>query len=553
MNNNQILAELMFPNIDKTPEDYELKYPPRNLPEGSRVTRFAPSPTGFLHIGGLFTALIDKISAERSGGEFYIRIEDTDKKREVEGGIENIIRGLSSFGIETSEGALSDEEEAGNYGPYRQSRRKEIYQAYVKRLVSEGNAYPCFCSENELNDVREVQEKEKALTGYYGKWAKCRSLDFERAQKLIKSGASYAVRLRSPGAEDKKIAFNDLIKGKIEMPENIQDTVIQKADGIPTYHFAHVIDDHLMRSSLIIRGDEWISSTPIHLQMCRVLGFKPFKYAHVAPIMIDDNGSKRKLSKRKDPEAALDFYISQGYPRESVIEYLMTISNSNYEDWRRANPKVSGREFPFSLKKMSQSGALFDLAKLTDVSKNVISEFTSEEVYEQAAEWSKQYNSELHRLLTGDPSYAKKLFSIDRGVKNPRKDIAKWSEVINYVEYFYDELMNLNYDLPDNISFEDAAEILEKYIDIYDPEDEKDVWFAKFKALCPELGYTPNVKEFKKSPGEYKGHVGDLTTTVRIAITGRVNSPDLYYIMKLLGKSRVIERLNAALIYFKEE
>ncbi len=401
MDENKALAELLFPNVTKTPDDLEKLFPPRQLKEGARVTRFAPSPTGFLHIGGLFAALISKLNAQMTDGVFMLRIEDTDKKREIEDGVSEIIKGLKAFGVTPDEGVTGFGEEEGDYGPYTQSKRAEIYHIVAKSLVEKGLAYPCFCTEDELSELRERQEKEGALIkGYFGKWAKCRSLSFEEQKKLIEEGKPYTLRLRSPGSEDKRITFVDLIKGKIEMPENIQDIVLLKTDSIPTYHFAHAVDDHFMRTTHVTRGDEWISSVPTHIQLFSVCGFKAPKYAHISPIMKEENGSKRKLSKRKDPEAAVTYYAEEGFPKESVLEYLLTLANSNFEDWRRANPNADCSEFPFNLKKMSVSGALFDLTKLTDVSKNVISKMSAEKVLSYALDWAKNNDEKLFELDT---------------------------------------------------------------------------------------------------------------------------------------------------------
>lgn len=552
MNDNQRLAELLFGDIDKTPADYEKFFPQRNLKEGARVTRFAPSPTGFLHIGGLFAAMIAKLNASMTNGVFILRIEDTDKKREITDGVSEIIKGLNSFGITVDEGVIGFNEEKGDYGPYQQSHRKEIYQCFAKSLVEQGLAYPCFCTEQELEQLREKQEEKGVNKGYYGEFAKCRNLTFEEQKANIEAGKPYVLRLRSPGSEEKRICFDDLIKGKIEMPENNVDVVLLKTDGIPTYHFAHAVDDHLMGTTHVIRGDEWIASVPLHIQLFKACGFKVPKYAHIAPIMKEDNGGKRKLSKRKDPEAAVSFYIEQGYPKESVIEYLLTLANSNFEDWRRANKTAPQSDFPFNLKKMSVSGALFDLVKLNDVSKNVISLMTADEVYEKAVQWAKDYDGELYELLTANADYAKNILSIDRGTAKPRKDIAKWNEIKQYVEYFYNELYTPQYELPENIAPEQAAEILEEYIKQYDINEDKDAWFARIKAMCEPLGYTPNVKEYKADPTAFKGHVGDISTVIRVAVTSRRNTPDLHSIMKLLGKDEVTKRLNDALIYFKE-
>lgn len=543
MSEHALLAELLFPHIHKTPEDYETIYPPRNLPEGAKVTRFAPSPTGFMHLGNLFVSMIDAISA-RDGGIFYLRIEDTDKKREVEDAVERILQGLAAFGIVPDEGELADGSVLGGYGPYRQSQRKDIYQCYAKSLVEKGLAYPCFCTEEELNDLRAKQEAAGANPGYYGEWAAFRNTSLDEVRRRMDAGEPYVLRLRSDGSEDKRITVEDLVKGKIEMPENTMDLVLLKADGIPTYHFAHAVDDHLMRTTHVVRGDEWIASLPVHIALFRALGFKPPKYVHVSPIMKTEDGGKRKLSKRKDPEAAVSYYAEQGYPKEGVVTYLLTLANSNFEDWLRANSEKAVTDFPFNFKKMSPSGALFDLAKLNDICKNVISVMTAEQVYDAALEWAGQFDKTLFDLFSADPSYAKAILSIDRGIKKPRKDIATWSQVTDYVSYFYDEAFRQRFDLPENISAADAKAILSAYAAVYDESDEKDAWFERIKALCEPLGFTPNVKEFKANPQNYKGHVGDVSTVIRLALTGRENTPDLYSIMRLLGKKRVLKRLN---------
>lgn len=552
MNDYEKLAELLFPNIDKTVEQLEQQFPPRQLKEGARVTRFAPSPTGFLHIGGLFAALISKLNAVSTDGVFMLRIEDTDKKREIEDGVSEIIKGLEAFGITIDEGVVGFGKEKGDYGPYQQSHRAEIYHTVAKQLVRAGLAYPCFCTEHELNELREKQETEGTLIkGYFGKWAKCRELTYEQQSELIKSGKPYTLRLRSPGKEDGKIKFDDLIKGKIEIAENIQDVVLLKTDGIPTYHFAHAVDDHFMRTTHVIRGDEWVSSVPLHIQLFKACGFRVPKYAHISPIMKEENGGKRKLSKRKDPEAAVTYYAQQGYPKESVIEYLLTLANSNFEDWRRANPKAPQSEFPFNLKKMSTSGALFDLTKLVDVSKNVISLMSADTVLTYALSWAKDYDAELYGLLSRDTEYSKKIFSVDRDTPKPRKDISRFSEIRAYTEYYFDELYKENYDeMPESITAQAAREILSAYLERYNHADGKDEWFQRIKDMCEPLGYTPNVKEYKKNPDMYKGHVGDVSTVIRIAVTGRRNTPDLYSIMQILGEDRVKNRLNAALEHF---
>ncbi len=548
--NYEKLAELLFPNITKTTEDYEALYPQRDLKEGARVTRFAPSPTGYLHIGGLFGALVDVLTAKATDGVSYLRIEDTDKKREIDDGVSAIINGFDSFGIDFDEGVTGFNQEKGNYGPYTQSQRAEIYQTVAKDLVKKGLAYPCFCTAEELSAIREQQEKGDALIwGYFGKWAKCRDLTFEEIEENIKAGKPYVLRFRSDGQEDKRIFFDDIIRGKIEMPENIIDEVLLKSDGIPTYHFAHACDDHFMRTTHVIRGEEWISSVPKHIALFKACGFRVPKYAHTPQVMkIDEeDGTKRKLSKRKDPEAAVSYFVEQGFPKESLIEYLLTLLNSNFEDWRRANPTADAFSFPFNLKKMSPSGCLFDLVKLTDVSKNVISVKKAKDIYDALVVWAKEYDEEFYSLLTRDEEYAVNILNIDREVPKPRKDIAKWSEVKDYVSYFYDEIYTPDYTFPENLQKEDVAAILNAYSEVVDADDDKDTWFSKIKDLCEPLGFTPNVKEYKKNPDAFKGHVGDVSTVIRIALTSRKNTPDLHAIISLFGNDKVKARINEAI------
>lgn len=546
------MAELLLPDINKTPEYYENIYPARELPEGARVVRIAPSPTGYLHLGTLFAALVNRITATSTGGVFFTRIEDTDKKREIEGGIENIIGGLDRFGIAIDEGFVSGTEEKGAYGPYQQSRRAEIYQTYAKKLIKEGLAYPCFCTAEELDEVRTYQEQNKIRTGYHGEFAKHRNITVEEAEKLIAEGKEFVVRLKSPGNEENRITFEDGIKGKIEMPENDEDFVILKSDGIPTYHFAHAVDDHLMRTTHVIRGDEWISSVPKHIQLFKLLGHKVPKFAHVAPIMKLDNGAKRKISKRKDPEAAVHFFAEQGYESEAVIEYLMTVAASDFEDWRRANPNESYKKFKFNLKKMSVSGALFDEVKLLDVSKNFISKMKSGEVYEKLAAWAKEFDNDLYELITADPDYTKRILAIDRDdAQKPRKDLAKWSEAKEYFAFFFEKLYTPDYTLPENIAEGDAAAFLERYITVYDEADDRQAWFDKIKGIAPELQFASETKAYKAEPEKYKGHAGDLSTVLRIAVTGRRNTPDLCSIMQVLGVNETKKRINNAIKHFK--
>ena len=541
------LAELLFPNVTETIEDLEKRYPERDLKEGARVTRFAPSPTGYLHIGGLFGALVDVLTAKATGGVAFLRVEDTDKKREIDDGVSAIINGFDSFGIDFDEGVTGFNTEKGTYGPYTQSQRAGIYHIVAKELVQKGLAYPCFCSAEELSEIRQEQEKGDALIwGYFGKWAKCRDLSLEEIEENIKNGKPYVLRFRSEGQEDKRIFFDDIIRGKIEMPENIIDEVLLKSDGIPTYHFAHACDDHFMRTTHVIRGEEWISSVPKHIALFKACGFKVPKYAHTPQVMkIDEeDGTKRKLSKRKDPEAAVSYFVEEGFPKESLIEYLLTLLNSNFEDWRRANPTADAFSFPFNLKKMSPSGCLFDLVKLNDVSKNVISVMNAQAVYDYISAWAEKYDEDFFKVFTANPEKAKAMVNIDRESSKPRKDIAKWSEVKEYFSYMFDEYYEASFELPENIKKEDAKSILENYLKVYSDKDDKDIWFSKIKDLCEPLGFTPNVKEFKKNPELFKGHVGDVSTVIRLAVTSRKNTPDLCSIMSLLGQDKVNERIN---------
>ena len=543
------LANLIFPNA-KEISYYEEKYPERNLPEGAIVTRYAPSPTGYMHIGGLYQGLISKKLADQTNGVFFLRVEDTDQKREVENAITGIVSSFKDFGLEIDEGMITETEEKGSYGPYKQSLRKEIYQSYAKYLIEQGKAYPCFCTPEELDEIRAKQENAKIRPGYYGVWAKCRNYTVEEAAEKIKNGDSFIIRFKSPGREDRKIQHHDVIKGKVDFPENDQDIVIIKADGLPTYHFAHAIDDHLMRTTHVIRGDEWLSSVPLHLQLFSELGFRAPKYAHIAPIMKNDDGNKRKLSKRKDPEAAVSYYEEEGIPADAVKEYLLNIANSTFENWRRANPDKGISEFELQLNKMSVSGALFDMVKLLDVGKIVISRYTAEKVYDEAINWAKKHDNELEKMLE-NKEYALKIFGIERGNKKPRKDISKWAEVKENIEYMYDEkFYSIKHEYPYQIinDKEDINKILNLYIEkYYDDSDDKQTWFDKIKELAGEMGYAKEVKEFKANPDMYKAHVGDVSTVLRVALTARTNTPDMYEIMQILGKDRIIKRFEVAM------
>ena len=548
------LAELIFPDV-KDISYYEEKYPERNLPEGAVVTRFAPSPTGFVHIGGLYQALVARTVAKKTGGVFFLRVEDTDQKREVENGVTGIVNSLKDFDMAPDEGMISDTEEIGNYGPYKQSLRKEIYQAYAKYLIAQGKAYPCFCTQEELDEIRQKQESAKIRPGYYGVWAKCRNLTVEESAEKIKNGEPYIIRFKSPGREDRKIKHKDVIKGNVDFPENDLDIVIIKADGLPTYHFAHAVDDHLMHTTHVIRSDEWLSSVPLHLQLFQELGFKAPKYAHISPIMKNDNGNKRKLSKRKDPEAAVSYYKEEGVPAEAVKEYLLNIANSSFENWKKANPDKKIEDFDFQLNKMSVSGALFDMVKLLDIGKTVISKMTAEEVYEKAYTWAKEYDSELEEMLKAK-EYSLKVFSIERGNAKPRKDISKWKEVKNAIIYMYDDKfkkLDLEYVDTKIIDKNEIAKILKLYLEKYfDINHDKQTWFDKIKELAEEVGYAKEVKMYKQEPEKWPGHVGDISTVIRVALTGRTNTPDMYEIMQTLGEERTKQRIENAIKKMEE-
>ncbi|MGL5150649.1 MAG: glutamate--tRNA ligase [Clostridium sp.] len=540
------LANLIFPNVDKTPEYYIEMYPKRNLKEGSFVTRYAPSPTGFQHIGGVFAALINERLASQTDGIFYLRIEDTDQKREVEGAIEDTIQTMHNFGMDFNEGMTGQETSKGEYGPYRQSQRAEIYKTFAKDLIKKGLAYPCFATPEELTALRESQIAQKITPGYYGEYAKYRNISAEEAIAKIEAGEEYIIRLKSPGNEENRVEFHDLIKGDISFPESNQDVVIIKGDGLPTYHFAHVIDDYLMRTTHVIRGEEWLSSLPIHVQLFEVLGFERPEYAHIPTIMKNDNGSKRKLSKRKDAEAAVSYYNEVGYPVASVVEYLLNIINSTYEEWRAENPDTDYHNFEVVLEKMSKSGALFDMLKFIDVSKDVICKFNPERVFEEFTAWAKINDKEMYDLVSSNKELALQFFNIDKDGPKPRKDYAKWSDVREKVFYYFDELFNKevaeNVELPKNQELSEAKRIVEAYEKAYNFNTDKDTWFEELKGVGLDIGYCANRKDFKANPDQYKGMISDVAGAVRAAITHRSNTPDLYTIMQIMGEEKVRAR-----------
>ena len=538
-------ADLLLPNIDKTIEDYKKIYPNRNLKDGAIVTRYAPSPTGYVHMGALFSAFIASKMAKQTNGVFFLRIEDTDKKREIENGVTGIIKDLKNYGIKIDEGMVSENEWIGEYGPYIQSKRKEIYQTFAKHLIMNDLAYPCFCTEEDLENIRKEQESIKDRIGYYGKWARDRYLSHEEVINRINNGEKYVIRLKSPGKFENKVIYDDLVKGKLELPENDLDIIIIKGDGLPTYHFAHLVDDYLMGTTHVIRGDEWLSSVPIHLQLFKVFGFKPPKYAHIAPLLKEDNGTRRKLSKRKDPEAAISYYHEKGIPTEAVLLYLCTVSNSNFEMWYLQNKDKTIDDFKLEFKKISASGSLFDVDKLLNISKNYISLLSAVDVYNNTLEYSKNYDNELYDLLTKYKDYSINVMNIEREQKKPRKDLAMFSDFRKQNWYMYDELFtNLNYEWQNITDKNEIKEILSLYISKYDVNDDKDTWFNKMKEVCDALGYASDMKAYKENPNNYKGNVADVSNVLRVSLTTKSMTPDLYEIMKLLGKERIEKRFN---------
>ncbi|MBO6145631.1 MAG: glutamate--tRNA ligase [Bacilli bacterium] len=540
-------ADILLPGVKHTWEEYEKMYPERDLPEGAIVTRYAPSPTGLPHMGNLFQAFISKVFSSQTKGVFFLRIEDTDTERSIEDGVKKIIEAVKPFDMKFDEGAISDTEEVGNYGPYFQSQRKDIYQAYAKKLIEEGKAYASFASKEELDEIRREQEISKQRLGYYGRWAKDRFLSMEDTVKRIENGDPYIIRLKSPGDFYKKVVLNDAIKGKIELPENDIDEVIIKSDGLPTYHFAHVIDDHLMHTTHIIRGDEYVSSTNKHLQMFEMLGFKAPIYCHIAPLNKNDEGTIRKLSKRKDPEARLMYYIEEGIPTDAVMLYLATITNSNFEAWLDANPTGKIEDFKFDFKKAnSTNGTLFDLPKLLNISKNYLSRLSKEEIYNKLLEYTKEYDKDFYEIITKYPEYTKEILNIEREQKKPRKDYAKYSDVKNGIWYMYDELFtSKDYEWQKVTDKNEIKEILNTYIDeYYDENDDKDTWFSKMQDLSNKLGYAGNMKDYKENPDNYKGNVADVSTVIRVGLTTKSQTPDLYELLRLLGKDKIKERFN---------
>ena len=543
-----LLAELLFPNIDKSPEDYEKIYPKRNLPEGAKVTRLGPSPTGFIHLGNLYGAFVDERLAHQSGGVFYLRIEDTDDKRFVDGAVKIIIDSLRFFGISFDEGAGLDGD-TGAYGDYTQSKRGEIYASFAKKLVREGKAYPCFLTEEEITAIRAKQEAEKQNPGIYGEFAAYRNLSLEEVEANIKAGKPYVLRLKSDGNPDpekaRRIKVEDAIRGTLEMPENFQDVVILKTTGIPTYHFAHVVDDHLMRTTHVVRGAEWLPSLPIHVELFEKLGLKLPIYCHTAQLMkLDENGNKRKLSKREDPELSLDYYRNLGYHPAAVREYLLTILNSNFEEWRAEHQDADIDEFTFTTEKMSNSGALFDLNKLNDISKDVLLRIPAEEIIEFLKGWAEEFRPEIMYIFD-DEEYLKKIIDLGRNDKKPRKDLVYAEQIVEFISYFFDDMFAREDEIPAEVSAEDAREILKKYMESYDHADDQSQWFDKIRNIAVELGYAAKPKDYKKNPEDYKGHVGHVSTVIRIALMGRAQSPDVWCIQQIMGEDMTRRRITS--------
>lgn len=537
----QALAELLFPDVTDTPEMLEERFPLRNVPEGAVVTRMAPSPTGFVHLGNLVQGMISERMAHQSGGVLFLRVEDTDAKREVPGAVEVLIDSLKHYNILFDEGATHDGDN-GVYGPYRQRQRASIYHVYAKKLVSEGQAYPCFATEEELAAMREKQEANKETTGYYGKYAIWRDREIEEIQSQLSAGNPWVLRFRSTGSIENQFKFDDLVKGKLTITENDVDHVLLKSDGIPTYHFAHAVDDHLMRTTHVVRGDEWLSTLPFHIQLFKALGFKLPKYVHIGPLMKMDGTSKRKLSKRKDPELALTYYKAEGFPIKAVQEYLMTVLNSNFEDWRRANPDAAIDDFKFNPKKLNPAGSLFDYAKLTDVSKNVISRMNADEVYTLLLEWAEEFDTDFASKLAADPAFAKSILAIGRGGRKPRKDLAVWKDAKAYMGFFYDEYLEKPvFDAKFDKSV--ITGVLNRFLEKFDISDDSVVWFEKVKEITNEIGFTADMKAYKADPSAFPGTVSDVSTFIRQAVTGKTNSPDLYTVMQILGEKRTVDRI----------
>lgn len=535
------LAELLFPQIDKEPQYYESLYPERSLADGAMVTRIGPSPTGFVHLGNLYNAIIGERLAHQSGGTFYLRVEDTDAKREVEGAVELLLSSMDYFGIEFDEGECVDK--PGIYGPYRQRQRKEIYQTFAKELVRRGLAYPCFCSEERLASMREEQMANKDNFGYYGKWALCRDLSLEEIEARIQNGEEYVLRFRSMGDIDNTVELEDGIRGVLKLQENYQDFVLLKSDGIPTYHFAHVVDDHLMRTTHVVRGEEWLSTAPIHAQLFDTLGWKRPIYCHTTVLMKMDGDTKRKLSKRKDPELGLNYYRQEGYVPEAVWEYLLTLLNSNYEEWRMENPEAPIDAFPFTLEKMSNSGALFDMMKFDSVSQETLLRMPVSEIYDKMSAWLLEYDSEFAKLFTADRAFTERIIGVGRDGARPRKDLTNWKQARQFLSFYFDETFVQDDAYPENVSPEDRVEILKRYLETYNHADDNSEWFQKVREIAADMNYAIKPKDYKKNPDQYKGSITDVSNVIRVAVVGRCNSPDLWEICHIIGEDKMRNRI----------
>ena len=544
---NKELAELMYPNCKLTIEDLEKKYPERNLKEGAIVSRYAPSPTGFVHMGNMLSCFIENFLPQKTGGVFYLRIEDTDQKREVEGGIENIINSIKALGIEINEGVVSPTEQKGDYGPYIQSQRKDIYEVFAKHMIENDLAYPCFCTADELHETREFQMNNKLRIGYYGDYAKCRNLTNEERAEKIKAGVPYTIRLKSRGDFNKKLRFKDLVKGEVVFPENDMDIILIKSDGIPVYHFAHLVDDHLMHTTHVLRGEDWLSSIPVHIELFNMFGFKQPKYAHLGLVMIvDENGTRRKISKRKDVDFTTMNYAKEGFPAKAMQEYLITIANTSFEAWRQANPREPLTSFDFSFSKVGSS-PLFDYNKLVNLSRSYMSYLTKDELYEEATTWAKDFDKELYDILTEDKEYTLNVLNIEREKKKPRKDYAKYSDIKTLTWYMFPKLydgMKKEYEYQTINDKNEIKEIVSDYFDnYYNPEDDHDTWFERLKELSEKMGYTSNLKEYREDPSKFKGSITDVATVIRVAITTKSQTPDLYEILHVLGLEEVKRRV----------
>lgn len=543
------LAELIFSNNQLTIEEIYAHFPERDLLNSALVTRIAPSPTGFMHIGTLYVALISEMLAHQTGGVFFLRIEDTDKKREVEGATNLIVNTLNNYNIGIDEGEIKPSEEVGSYGPYTQSRRKEIYKAFARELIINGLAYPCFATHEELESMIAEQKSRHVTPGYYGDWAIWRDKPIKEALDMIEAGIPYVIRLRSDADPNVSIHVHDVLKGDLKLPQNEQDIVLLKSDGIPTYHFAHIIDDHLMGTTHVIRGDEWLSSLTLHLQLFEIMGWNPPTYGHLAPIQKTEDSSRRKLSKRKDPEASMQYYQQEGYPIEGVKSYLLNLANSSYEGWRKENIHEPIETYQLKVEELQGgAGALLDMVKLNDISKEEIAAMSADTVYKNALEWAQKYNPAFADILTQYRDYAISIFGIERGGPTARKDISKWSDIPKVFGYFFDELftqVKVDISLLSDLPISDIDLIAQLTVDNYDINASKDTWLETMRNVAEQHGYAPNMKAYKASSNSFKGHFGTFTKVIRVLLTGGNQSPDLYELMRVMGKERVADRLLA--------